>query len=161
MRTTVVRDQMKQEGLITGQEHVVGRLQKLNLSETQQPDPVNYEHGCVVVFHKRSRGGFKVGEQWAVSRRDQEGTVIVRRMDLRSRWIWTRPRTLSSTPRQAVCRTGERFVGGGARARCRSLSATDARAHPQHPQPAANLQHDIEPPLRPTLEQKQERGISI
>jgi len=25
----------------------------------------------------------------------------------------------------------------------------------------ANLQHDIEPPLRPTLEQEQDRGISI
>jgi len=61
--TTVVRDQMKQEGLITGQEHVVGRLQKLNLSESQQRDSMNYEHGCVVVFHKRSRGGFRPGEQ--------------------------------------------------------------------------------------------------
>jgi hypothetical protein len=63
--TTVVRDRMKQEGLITGQEHVVGRLQKLSLSKSQQRDPINYEQGRVVVFHKRSRGGFKVGEQWA------------------------------------------------------------------------------------------------
>jgi len=77
--TTVVRDQMKQEGLITGQEHVVGRLQKLNLSESQQRDSMNYEHGRVVVFHKRSRGGFRPGEQWEVSRRDHDGTVIVQR----------------------------------------------------------------------------------
>jgi phenylpyruvate tautomerase PptA (4-oxalocrotonate tautomerase family) len=41
--TTVVRDQMKQEGLITGQEHVVGRLQKFNLSKSQQRDSMNYE----------------------------------------------------------------------------------------------------------------------
>ena len=72
--TTVVRDQMKQEGLITGQEHVVGRLQKLNLSESQQRDSMNYEHGRVVVFHKRSRGWFKVGEQWEVSR-DRKSVV--------------------------------------------------------------------------------------
>jgi hypothetical protein len=65
--------------LITGQEHVVGRLQKLNLSESQQRDPMNYEHGRVVVFHKRSRGGFKPGEQWEVSRGDHDGTVIVQR----------------------------------------------------------------------------------
>ena len=77
--TTVVRDKMKQEGLITGQEHVVGRLQKLNLSESQQRDAVNYEHGRVVLFHKRSRGGFRPGEQWEVPRRDQDGTVIVQR----------------------------------------------------------------------------------
>ena len=70
---------MKQEGLITGQEHVVGRLQKFNLSESQQRDSMNYEHGRVVVFHKRSRGGFRPGEQWEVSRRDHDGTVIVQR----------------------------------------------------------------------------------
>jgi hypothetical protein len=70
---------MKQEGLITGQEHVVGRLQKLNLSESQQRDSMNYEHGRVVVFHKRSRGGFRPGEQWEVSRPYRDGTVIVQR----------------------------------------------------------------------------------
>ena len=40
---------------------------------------MNYEHGRVVVFHKRSRGWFKVGEQWEVSRRNHDGTVIVQR----------------------------------------------------------------------------------
>jgi hypothetical protein len=44
---------MKQEGLITGQEQVVGRLQKLSLTESQQRDPINYEPGRVVVFHTK------------------------------------------------------------------------------------------------------------
>jgi hypothetical protein len=70
---------MKHEGIITGQEHVVGRLQKLSLSESQQRDSINYEHGRVVVFHKRSRGGFRPGEQWEVSRCNHDGTVIVQR----------------------------------------------------------------------------------
>jgi hypothetical protein len=35
LRFESLDDQMNQEGLITGQEHVVGRLQKLNLSESQ------------------------------------------------------------------------------------------------------------------------------
>jgi hypothetical protein len=130
---------MKQEGLITGQEHVVGRLQKLNLSETQQPDPVNYEHGCVVVFHKRSRGGFKVGEQWAVSRRDQEGTLIVQRNGHEKPLDLDTAQNFELYAAASGLSNGRAVVGGGARARCRSLSATDARAHPQHPQPVANL----------------------
>jgi hypothetical protein len=37
---------------------------------------MNYEPGRVVVFHKRSRGGFRPGEQWKVSGRDHDGTVV-------------------------------------------------------------------------------------
>jgi hypothetical protein len=40
---------------------------------------MNYELGRVVVFHKRSRGGVRPGEQWEVSRRDHDETVIVQR----------------------------------------------------------------------------------
>jgi hypothetical protein len=41
--------------------------------------PMLPPEGRVVVFHKRSCGGFKPGEQWEVSRRDHDGTVIVQR----------------------------------------------------------------------------------
>ena len=40
---------------------------------------MNYEPGRVAVFHKRSRGGFRPGEQWEVCRRDHDGTVNVQR----------------------------------------------------------------------------------
>ena len=55
---------------------------------------------------------------------------------------------------------GRALVGGGARERCRSLSATDARVARRNifqAKRTANLQHGIEPPLGPTLEQEQDR----
>ena len=65
--------------------------------------------------------------------------------------------------RQAVCRTGERLSA--------VELAHDAEAYLQRIQEfarnisqakqTANLQHDIEPALRPTLEQEQDRNISI
>ena len=61
--------------------------------------------------------------------------------------------------RQAVCRTGERLSA--------VELANDAEAYLQRMQEvlARNTfhmkrQHDIEPPLGPTLEQEQDRGIS-
>jgi hypothetical protein len=66
--------------------------------------------------------------------------------------------------RQAVCRTGERLSA--------VELANDSEANLQRMQEllasnifqakrTANLQHGIEPPLGPTLEQEQDRGISI
>ena len=65
--------------------------------------------------------------------------------------------------RQAVCRTGERLSA--------VELANDSEAYMQRMQElarnifqakrTANLQHGIEPPLGPTLEQEQDRGISI
>jgi hypothetical protein len=66
--------------------------------------------------------------------------------------------------RQAVCRTGERLSA--------VELANDAEAYLQRMQEllarnifqakrTANLQHGIKPPLGPTLEQEQDRGISI
>ncbi len=62
--------------------------------------------------------------------------------------------------RQAVCRTGERLSA--------VELANDAEAYLQRMQEVlarnifqAKRQHDIEPPLRPTPEQEQDRGISI
>jgi hypothetical protein len=62
--------------------------------------------------------------------------------------------------RQAVCRTGERLSV--------VELANDSEAYLQRMQESlarnifqAKRQHDIEPPLGPTLEQEQDRGISI
>lgn len=74
-----VRQRMKEQGMITGQEYNVRRLQKLDLNEWEQRDPMNYEPGRIVVFHKAVRGGFKPGEQWEVAGRGPDGAVIVSR----------------------------------------------------------------------------------
>ena len=66
--------------------------------------------------------------------------------------------------RQAVCRTGERLsaveLAHDAEAYLRRIQELLARNISQAKQ-TANLQHDIEPALRPTLEQEQDRDISI
>jgi ATP-dependent exoDNAse (exonuclease V) alpha subunit len=80
-----VRKAMKDKGLLSGTEHSVTRLERLNLTESQQGDPVTYEPGQIVEFHRIAKGAvrngvkekrFKSGEQWEVLRRE-EGAVII------------------------------------------------------------------------------------
>jgi hypothetical protein len=76
---------MKEKGLLLDSEHSVTRLQRLNLTDSQQRDAVTYEPGQIVEFHRMAKGAvrrgvqekrFKSGEQWEVLRRE-EGAVIV------------------------------------------------------------------------------------
>ena len=80
-----VRKRMKEKGLLADAEHSVTRLQRLNLTDSQQRDPVTYEPRQIVEFHRMAKGAvrkgvqekrFKSGEQWEVLRRE-EGAVIV------------------------------------------------------------------------------------
>src|ERR1700736_2827240 len=76
---------MKEKGLLLDSEHSVTRLQRLNLTDSQQRDSATYEPGQIVEFHRIAKGAvhagiqekrFKSGEQWEVLRRE-EGAVIV------------------------------------------------------------------------------------
>jgi hypothetical protein len=76
---------MKEKGLLSDSDHSVTRLQRLNLTDSQQRDAVTYEPGQIVEFHRIARGAvrrgvhekrFKSGEQWEVLRQE-EGAVIV------------------------------------------------------------------------------------
>src|SRR6201995_4171824 len=80
-----VRKAMKENGLLSDSEHSVMRLQRRNLTDSQQRDVVTYEPGQIVEFHRIAkgtvRGGvqgkrFKSGQQWEIIRRDG-GSVIV------------------------------------------------------------------------------------
>jgi ATP-dependent exoDNAse (exonuclease V) alpha subunit len=80
-----VRKAMKEKGLLSDSEHSVTRLQRLNLTDSQQQDAVTYEPGQIVEFHKIAKGAsrtgvqekrFKSGEQWEVLHREA-GSVIV------------------------------------------------------------------------------------
>jgi hypothetical protein len=70
---------MKGEGMLSGPEQTVPRLNRLNLTEAQRGDAVSYEPGYVVEFHRIVKGAavggrkeerFRSGEQWTVVRRD-------------------------------------------------------------------------------------------
>jgi hypothetical protein len=76
---------MKDKGFLSGAEHTFGRLEQLNLTESQQRDPITYEPGQIIEFHRIAKGAdrgrakekrFKSGEQWEVLRRE-EAVVIV------------------------------------------------------------------------------------
>jgi ATP-dependent exoDNAse (exonuclease V) alpha subunit len=81
-----VRKAMQEKGLLSDSEHSVTRLQRLNLTDSQQRDAITYEPGQIVEFHRMAKGvvrsgvqekkRFSSGEQWEVLRRE-EGAVIV------------------------------------------------------------------------------------
>jgi hypothetical protein len=79
-----VRKAMKEKGLLSDSEHSVTRLQRLNLTDSQQHDAVTYEPGQIVEFHRMAKGvvrsgvkekRFKSGEQWEVLRRRREQSL--------------------------------------------------------------------------------------
>jgi len=81
-----VRQAMKAKGLLSGVEESVTRLERLNVTESQQRDAVTYEPGLIVEFHKVTRGAvrrgvkekrLKSGEQWEVLRRE-DGVIVGR-----------------------------------------------------------------------------------
>jgi len=81
-----VRQAMKAKGLLSGAEESVTRLERLNVTESQQRDAVTYEPGLIVEFHKVTRGAvrrgvkekrLKSGEQWEVLRRE-DGVIVGR-----------------------------------------------------------------------------------
>jgi conjugative relaxase-like TrwC/TraI family protein len=74
----VVRDRQKKEGFLSGEEYVVKRLEKLNWTESQRRDAINYNLGHVVEFHRRGKGGFKSGERWEVARCNSQNVVVVK-----------------------------------------------------------------------------------
>jgi conjugative relaxase-like TrwC/TraI family protein len=74
----VVRDRQRNDGSLSGEEHTIRRLEKLNLTESQRRDAINYNPGQVVEFHRRASVGFKSGERWEVARSSSEGVVIVK-----------------------------------------------------------------------------------
>ena len=75
---SVVRQAMRQDGLLTGEDQTITRLQRVNLTQSQKQDMTNYRAGQVVEFHARAKGGFKSGERWEVSRLSSEGVVVVK-----------------------------------------------------------------------------------
>src|SRR6201995_3086384 len=80
-----VRKAMKEKGLLLDSENSVTRVQRLNLTDSQQGDAITYEQGQIVEFHRMAKGvvrsgvqekRFKSGEQWKVICQE-EGAVIV------------------------------------------------------------------------------------
>jgi conjugative relaxase-like TrwC/TraI family protein len=73
-----VRASMRSRGVLEQADHSITRLQSLGFTDAQRADAINYQPGCVVQFHKRVSGGFKVGEKWQVVGNDSLSVVVQR-----------------------------------------------------------------------------------
>jgi hypothetical protein len=49
----------EKEGLLEVNDIIMHRLAKVNLTESQRRDAINYEPGQVIQFDKRAKGGFR------------------------------------------------------------------------------------------------------
>jgi hypothetical protein len=102
---------MKEKGLLSDSEHSVTRLQRLNLTDSQQRDAVTYEPGQIVEFHRLAKGAvrtgvqekrFKSGEQWEVLRQEK-GTVIVGKDGVEKQLPLDQTRKFSVFEREEIC----------------------------------------------------------
>ena len=73
-----MRELQKAVCLVSPEEHQILRLERLNFTESQRCDCINYRAGQVVEFHRRARGGFKSGERWEVIARDEKAVTVLR-----------------------------------------------------------------------------------
>ena len=62
----------------SGVEILKQQLEKVNLTESQRRDAINYNRGQVIEFHRKARSDFKSGERWEVCRCSSECVVVVK-----------------------------------------------------------------------------------
>ena len=72
-----VRAKQREQGLL-GVDHMITRLAKTNLTVSQRRDPISYQAGDIIEFHRRAAGGFKSGEQWEVQSCSDGGVQILK-----------------------------------------------------------------------------------
>ena len=74
-----LRASMKAQGMLGRQDHEVAWLESVDLSAAQQRDPIYYEPGQIIEFHRqRQKGGFRCGDHWEVTRRDDQAVYVAK-----------------------------------------------------------------------------------
>lgn len=77
----VVRAEMKHRGRIGKEEKSYTIQRNLSLTETQKQDAAMYEPEYIIQFHQNARGGFKAGEKYTVTSKNDRGQVFVKSKD--------------------------------------------------------------------------------
>ncbi|MDW3191258.1 MAG: MobF family relaxase [Cytophagales bacterium] len=81
--TEIVRDKLKAQGHLKGEERCFPTLKNLNLTESQKKDPHQYQEGRVIRFWKNQKApsgkgsGFKAGSHYEVKSKDKNGAITV------------------------------------------------------------------------------------
>lgn len=65
--TSVIRSQLKEKGIIRGEEQTFTTLISKQLSKAERQDPLQYQPGDVVAFHGFGKGGIRPGSQFTIS----------------------------------------------------------------------------------------------
>ena len=74
-----LRASMKAEGMLGQEDHEVAWLESVDLSAAQQRDPIYYEPGQIIEFHRqREKGGFRCGDHWEVTRREDQAVFVAK-----------------------------------------------------------------------------------
>ena len=74
-----LRASMKAQGMLGRQDHEAAWLESVDLSAAQQRDPIYYEPGQIIEFHRqRQKGGFRCGDHWEVTRRDDQAVYVAK-----------------------------------------------------------------------------------
>jgi ATP-dependent exoDNAse (exonuclease V) alpha subunit len=74
-----LRASMRAQGMLGQEDHEVAWLESVDLSAAQQRDPIYYEPGQIIEFHRqRQKGGFRCGDHWEVTRRDDQTVYVAK-----------------------------------------------------------------------------------
>ncbi|WP_442267619.1 MobF family relaxase [Tenacibaculum sp. ZS6-P6] len=76
--TAIVRQKLKEKGVVKGKERSFETLKNLSFTESQKKDLVNYQQGQIIRFTKNQKGGFKAGTHYEVVSQTTKKTVEVR-----------------------------------------------------------------------------------
>jgi hypothetical protein len=72
-----IRDKLKEQGRITGEEREFSQYKNLNHTEAERSNPDMYQKGDIVQFHKNSRG-FIRGEAFTIEGMNEKGEIAMK-----------------------------------------------------------------------------------
>lgn len=75
--TETIRERLKTEGLLQGQEKLFKTYKNLSYTEAQKSDSSNYSEGMAIQFHQNVKGGIKRGTKYQVQGKDENGNVLI------------------------------------------------------------------------------------
>lgn len=75
--TETIREKLKDDGLLKGEEQVIKTQRNLSYTEAQKQDTASYSKGMIVQFHQNVKGGLERGKKYQVSGKDEDGNVRI------------------------------------------------------------------------------------
>jgi conjugative relaxase-like TrwC/TraI family protein len=71
-----IRAGLRERGALKGDDHAVAMLTRVDLSEAQRGQAINYEPGLIVQFNQNAPGGITRGDRFTVLKRDGDTVTV-------------------------------------------------------------------------------------